>query len=64
MTVTIVTGWWLVPAFVTFLAFVVAGWLSQPDGPLYPKLGGFEALILPVAALFVSALAWGAYLAS
>jgi hypothetical protein len=65
MHVEIVLGWWLLPTAVSFLAF---GWYAvwearQPPTSGYGAIGqGLGGLIVLLCAVFVSALAWIAYL--
>lgn len=59
MTVTITFGYWLIPTFITVLAFVTAWWYSRPT-PRYSRdyVGALIDLIFYGAATIVSLIAW------
>lgn len=58
MTLTLTADWWLLPLFVTFLAFGWALWTDRDNTPGPYGAGAFLSAMLYGAALIVALVAW------
>lgn len=58
MTIRIVADWWLLPLFVTVVAFGWAAWADRDNSPGDYGAGAILSLVIYGAATIVSLLAW------
>lgn len=58
MTITIEFGWWVIPAVITAIAFLLAHIVGRSDGPDTFGAGAFISLMFHALAACVSLVAW------